>query len=112
MYHTDEKTGLRGGVDVNGVPTGMEWRVLRRFFDDGGAPLGETITYVAFTSDELATHLSTALVAQAADIEADRVARDTIVAERDAALAELAAARAERDTLAAELTALLQEDAA
>jgi hypothetical protein len=94
MYHTDEKTGLRGGVDVNGVPAGMEWRVIRRFFDDNDAPLGETITYVSFTSQELTTHLSAALVAQAADIEADRLARDALVAE-------LAAVTAERDALLA-----------
>jgi hypothetical protein len=96
MYHTDEKTGLRGGVDVNGVPTGMEWRVVRRFFEDGGAALGETVTYVAFTSEELATHLSAALIAQAADIEADRLARDALVTE-------LAAVKSERDALAAQL---------
>jgi hypothetical protein len=96
MYHADEKTGLRGGVDVNGVPTGMEWRVIRRFFEEGGAVLGETTTYVPFTSEELATHLSSALVAQAADIEADRLAHDALVAE-------LAAVKSERDALAAQL---------
>jgi hypothetical protein len=96
MYHTDEKTGLRGGVDVNGVPTGMEWRVIRRFFEEGGAALGETTTYVPFTSEELATHLSAALVAQAANIEADRLARDALTAE-------LAAVKSERDALAAQL---------
>lgn len=101
MYHTDEKTGLRGGVDVNGVPTGMEWRVVRRFFEDGGAALGETVTYVAFTSEELATHLSAALAAQAANIEADRLARDALVAELTAVTAELVTVTAERDALLA-----------
>jgi hypothetical protein len=90
MYHTDEKTGLRGGVDVNGVPTGMEWQVIRRFFDDNDAPLGETVVWVGFTSQELQTHLSAALSAQAANIEADRLARDALAAERDALAAQVA----------------------
>lgn len=87
MPHTDEKLGLRAGVDVNGVPVGFEWEVLRRFTDDKGAALGEMRVSVPLTAEELATHISAALVAQAADIAADRVERDRIAAERDAAVA-------------------------
>jgi hypothetical protein len=94
MPYTDEKLGLRAGVDVNGVPVGFTWDVLRRFTDDEGAPVGESLTSVPVTTAELQQHISAALVAQAADIEADRILRDAIAVERDAL-------RAERDALLA-----------
>lgn len=101
MPYTDEKIGLRAGVDVNGVPVGFQWDVLRRFTDDEGAALGETRVQVAVSNEELATHISAALVAQAADIAADRLERDAIAAERDALATQLATVTAERDALLA-----------
>lgn len=94
MPYTDEKLGLRAGVDKNGVPVGFHWIVLRRFTDEEGNALGETRTEVALTNEELETHISAGLVAQAADIEADRL-------ERDALAQELADVKTERDALAA-----------
>lgn len=103
MPYTDEKIGLRAGVDVNGVPTGFQWDVLRRFTDDEGNALGETRTSVAVTDEELAAHISAALVAQATDIANFATERN----ERDAAAAAaLAAVAAQRDAAFAELEQL------
>lgn len=100
MAHTDERTGGFFGVDGNGVPVGWHWNVIRRFTDDdSGASLGEARLPVPFTTEELAQHVSAALVAQAADIESDRVVRAAIAAERDQALADLRASQAETATV-------------
>lgn len=90
----DVKEGLIAGVDKNGVLTGIQWRVLRRY-EDGG----ELRTTVPLTMDELRAHLGEALARQAEDIVADRVVRDGIAAERDAALAAVRELEAERETL-------------
>lgn len=111
MYE-DVKEGLTAGVDGNGVLVGIQWRVLRKFKDADGNVIGEVRTTVPLTADELSTHLSAALVSQAADIAADRVVRDGIAAERDAARAEvqqltasLANAQSQIEALNAQLAA-------
>ena len=102
MPHTDEKLGLRAGVDGSGVPVGFQWDVLRRFTDDGGAVLGETRISVPVSAEDLAAHISASLVAQAATIQADGVVRDALVAERDAALRASRLTEVERETLRVE----------
>jgi hypothetical protein len=79
MPYIDTKTGLRAGVDVNQVPVGFQWDVLRQFTDDAGNVLGEARVSVPVTSEELAAHISAALAAQAADIAEDAQKRAALV---------------------------------
>jgi hypothetical protein len=79
MPYIDTKTGLRAGVDVNEVPVGFQWEVLRQFTDDAGNVLGEARVTVPVTAEELATHISGALAAQAADIAEDAQKRAALI---------------------------------
>lgn len=89
MPHTDVIESLSAGVDKNGVPVGFEWHVRRTFTDETGNVLGETRVTVRLTREELAEHISAALVKQAGDIAQDSIVRDGIASERDEARAQV-----------------------
>lgn len=74
-------------LDKNEAPVGWRWRVDRVIkFDDG--PEKIVPDEIPATSSEVETHIGAAVLAQAADIDADRAERDAVKAERDAALVE------------------------
>jgi len=91
-------------LDKNEAPTGWRWRVDRFVrFDDGR----ETVVAdeIPATPEEVQAHIGTAVLKQATDIEADRMARDAVVAERDAM-------KAERDDARSRLAEIARIDAA
>lgn len=92
----DRVLGGDFGVDANQVPVGWHWNILRAtFFDDGS--VAETHLRVPFTDADLAKHVSTALVAQAADIAADAAKRDELAEHNEQLMCERNAAITERD---------------
>ena len=99
MPHTDQITGIRGGVDKNGLPTGLHWTGRRTFRDDEGNVLGETSITIPLTKAEIETHIAAGLTARDADIDADK-------AERAAHAAALAAKTEQLDAATAEISRL------
>lgn len=102
MPYTDVKTGLRAGVDKNGLPVGFLWEVMRTFTGDHGEPLGEARMTVPLTKEELDQHIGAGLTSRDADIEEDKRVRTQ---ERAAHAAAIEAKNAELTEKQAEIAA-------
>ena len=116
ITETIEKRQLVVDLGKNEVPSAWRWRVVKFIrYDDGTDVVPPQSVEVDADPAEVAAHIGAAVVAQAADIAADRVERDAIRADLAAERAAKAAAEGElvstRDALARKDAEISQKNA-